>query len=122
MRLNKIDFKNGNCNLPQSKHPSVYNKYSTYLYTDRILAILKQHSRHYSDQPFFLFFSAQSIHAPYQVPKQYQDMYRDSNKKTLSLSKTVSLNLTYIVLLIISILDILVSFKNSVFVTQIRIF
>lgn len=53
--------------------------------------ILKQHSVRHHDEPFFILFSSQSIHSPFQVPDIYQNMYRSSKNKTLSLTKKVGL-------------------------------
>jgi len=47
--------------------------YSTFLYRDRAVEIIKNHTQ--DDGPMFMYLSMQAPHAPLQVPKQYEDMY-----------------------------------------------
>ena len=67
----------------------MYTTYSTYLYTKRILNILKLHSTHHRENPLFMLFAAQSIHSPHQVPDIYQNMYRNLTRQSLGLTKKV---------------------------------
>ena len=85
----KIDFKEGNKDVARKKSSNVYKTYSTYLYTQRIKETLEKHSKRYSNQPFFLLFSPQSPHTPFQVPKEYQNLYKTLSKQKLSPQKTV---------------------------------
>ena len=89
MRSKKIDFKDGNVDLTRNKNSSIYKTYSTYLYTQKFKDTLRQHAEKNSKKPFFLFFSAQSIHGPIQVPNEYQNLYRNAPKEKLTTQKMV---------------------------------
>lgn len=93
MRSNKIDFKDGNLDATRNKESNIYRTYSTKLYTHKIKELLRQHSSQNSNNPFFLLFSAQSIHGPIEVPKEYQNLYRNSKKETLTTQKMVVNNI-----------------------------
>lgn len=48
--------------------------YSTYLYARRAQQLIDEHDK---DKPLFLYMAFQSVHAPIQVPKVYEDMYKN---------------------------------------------
>ena len=75
----KIDFKEGNGNLPMEEYPDIYNTYSTYLYTNRVNTILEDYAVGKNAPPFFMYLPTQSIHDPLEVPKEYEDLYPDPN-------------------------------------------
>ncbi|XP_064642730.1 arylsulfatase B-like [Lineus longissimus] len=58
--------------------------YSTYLYTERVERIIRQHN---TSQPLFLYLPYQSVHEPLEVPKKYEEMYaniKDDNRRIFS--------------------------------------
>ncbi|XP_033759905.1 arylsulfatase B-like [Pecten maximus] len=48
------------------------SKYSTYIFAERARKVISQHDK---NKPFYLYFPFQSVHAPIEVPKGYEDMY-----------------------------------------------
>ncbi|KAJ8314190.1 hypothetical protein KUTeg_008751, partial [Tegillarca granosa] len=70
--VNGIDFRN-------NKDPIRSNDtYSTYLYTLRANQVITQHDQ---TKPLFLYLPFQSVHQPIQVPKVYEDMYKNIENK-----------------------------------------
>ena len=49
-------------------------KYSTFLFTDEAVEIIKTHE---PDTPLFLFVAYQAVHSPLEVPEQYTARYKD---------------------------------------------
>ena len=50
---------------------------------------LKHHSKQNPSQPIFLLFASQLVHGPFEVPNEYQRLYRNSAKEKLSKQKMV---------------------------------
>lgn len=48
--------------------------YSTFLYADRAVELINKHKK---SQPFFLYLPLQSVHAPIQVPIEYENLYQN---------------------------------------------
>ncbi|XP_077981152.1 arylsulfatase B-like [Glandiceps talaboti] len=54
--------------------PQYQGQYSTILYAQKAQEIIRNHD---SKTPLFLFLSFQAVHAPLEVPREYEDMYRN---------------------------------------------
>ncbi|XP_060588767.1 arylsulfatase B-like [Ruditapes philippinarum] len=66
-RNNGIDFNDGIKAIPAD------NRYSTYIYAERAKQIIINHNE---TKPLFLYLPFQSVHAPIEVPKRFEDMYQ----------------------------------------------
>ncbi|RUS76366.1 hypothetical protein EGW08_015872, partial [Elysia chlorotica] len=63
---------------------SANGTYSTYLYTERIRKIIREHD---TSQPLFLYLPFQNVHEPLEVPKNYSELYpniHDKDRKIFS--------------------------------------
>ena len=73
-------FQNGlNCG-DNCSHTLVeeHNIYSTYLFTNRAIDIIRNHSTNNKENPLFLYLPYQSVHYPDSAPSQYVNAYNDS--------------------------------------------
>eukprot|EP01084_Bolivina_argentea_P102816 184181_1 len=52
-----------------------YKNYSAYLFSQRAIDIIQNHTKYNNDSPLFLYLAYQSVHAPAEVDKQYIDAY-----------------------------------------------
>jgi arylsulfatase A-like enzyme len=66
-RNNGIYFNDGIKAIPAD------NRYSTYIYAERAKQIISNHNE---TKPLFLYLPFQSVHAPIEVPKRFEDMYQ----------------------------------------------
>ncbi len=53
-------------------------KYSAYVFAERAVEIIKTHNK---STPLYLYLPFQSVHAPLEVPKKYEDMYIEVQTK-----------------------------------------
>ena len=53
-------------------------QYSTHLFSQKSIDIVKTHSEMKHTKPFFLYLSYQAVHGPLAAPKSYVDPYKDS--------------------------------------------
>lgn len=63
--LNGFDFRD-------DEAPVKNNTYSAFIYSERAQTIISTHNK---SQPLFLYLPFQNVHAPIEVPKQYEDLY-----------------------------------------------
>ncbi|CAL4124089.1 unnamed protein product [Meganyctiphanes norvegica] len=49
--------------------------YATELFTEKAVEIIENHQT--QENPFFLYIAHENVHFPYQVPKEYYDLYPD---------------------------------------------
>ena len=50
-------------------------KYSTYLFEERIEAVVTSHKAEYPDAPMFLYYPMQNVHEPLESPRPITDPY-----------------------------------------------
>lgn len=52
--------------------------YSTYLYGNETLRILREHVAEDSDDPFFLYVASQAVHTPWSAPSDIIDSFNET--------------------------------------------
>ena len=68
-----------NCGANCSKVDiDAYGNYSTYLLTNKTIDILSQYKQQQKNNPFFVYLAWQNVHAPAQVPAQYEWAYNNT--------------------------------------------
>ena len=50
-------------------------RYSSYLYTEKAVALIEQAAEQRPPRPHFFYFAVQSVHSPYQAPREYLDLF-----------------------------------------------
>ena len=69
------------------------NQYSTYIYGNETLKIMKEHVADNSGDPFFLYFASQAVHTPWSAPQYLLDHFAekivDENRQKLAAVTTV---------------------------------
>jgi len=58
--------------------PEYIGQYSTHLFTEKAIDIIKSHSEMEEPQPFFLYLSYQAVHSPMTAPDEYVEPYVDT--------------------------------------------
>ena len=85
----RFNYKNANGTLVDKLKVNMEGDFSTHIYSNRTIDIIKEHSNLYensSSEPFFIYLSFQAPHGPYMVPKKYKNTLK--NEKATSLRRT----------------------------------
>lgn len=79
-QVSGFDFRNGDT-------ASVNEEYSTYLYANETLNLLKDHVSNPHSEPMFILWSSQAAHDPYDAPQDVKDRFsdiEDENRRELA--------------------------------------
>ena len=71
IELKGYDFRHGT-------EQYITHEYSTFFYGNETLNLLRDVVDSEQEEPFFLYWSSQAAHEPYQAPKERVDMFHDS--------------------------------------------
>lgn len=84
-RLDGYDFRNDSTAW-------VSEEYSTYLYGNETIRMMQEYVDDDDSDPFFILFSSQAAHTPYDAPQEFLDRYdgmNDTNRQELAAVITV---------------------------------
>ena len=71
MELKGYDFRHGT-------EPYLTDEYSTWFYGNQTLELLRDVVQSEQEEPFFLYWSSQAAHEPYQAPRENVDFFSDT--------------------------------------------
>jgi len=71
-----------------------YGHYSTHLFTEKAIDVIKSHATTQDTKPFFLYLAYQAVHAPLEVPESYIKQYKSitDNRRRLYAGMTTCMD------------------------------